>query len=225
VTIAASEGNTVPSTDILGYKAYVDIGSGTVLRLFWPTPVASGNIVDSYTLNITTCDTSDGSLKTLLNTNIGKVNEYYINSELLDSITKATLQLSIKLTANSAKGSVYSGTSSVLTVNIARGCGTYIEVTSTYPQPIMKRAIAFSKLDYKALTDSQGQVLQDSEGKTLYVKMSRAQASESEWTLMQEFNSKNAGNVWKTSDIRYEVLTDSSGELITDVNNHPIYVL
>jgi hypothetical protein len=222
--VNVSEGNTVPSTDILGSKTYLDIGSGTVFKLSWPTPNATNNLVDSYTLSITTCDTPNGTIKTLLNQNIGKVNEYFVTSSILASIDKALLNLSIKLIANSAYGSVYSGASSPKDVCVAKGCGTYVPVTEGYPQKIFKRAIAFSKLNYVTLKDTDGKELRDVDGKLLYAKVARGQDTSAGWTLMQEFVSK-ANNTWKASDIRYEVLMNSNGEIITDSNNEPIYVL
>ena len=42
---------------------------------------------------------------------------------------------------------------------------------------------------------------------------------------MQEFSSKNANGTWQESDISYEVLTDSNGDIVTDANNSPIYLL
>jgi hypothetical protein len=41
---------------------------------------------------------------------------------------------------------------------------------------------------------------------------------------MQEFYTKDSNNTWQPSDIKYEVLVDANGELITDPNNENIYL-
>jgi hypothetical protein len=80
-------------------------------------------------------------------------------------------------------------------------------------------------LDYFPLKDTDGLALLDVNGEELYVKAARTQGTEAGWALMQDFYSKDSSKNWKQSDIRYEVLTDTAGEIITDVNNDPIYLL
>lgn len=225
-TITASDGNTIPSADLLGNKTYVDIGSGTVLKLSWVFNTLYGsNKVDYYSLFIGAQSTSTGNVTALFNDKIGNVNEFYITSDLLKQVNLSKYTLRGYLKAHSIYGETYSGVSDVFFYDIIKGCGTFTKVSDGYKQPIMKRALAFTKLNYLALTDTEGKALLDSEGKQLYVKSSRAQDNGSGWSLMQNFYSKNSSGYWKQSDIRYEVLIDTSGEIITDINNEPVYTL
>lgn len=225
-TITASDGNTIPSADLLGNKTYVDIGSGTVLKLSWVFNTLYGsNKVDYYSLFIGAQSTSTGNVTALFNDKIGNVNEFYITSDLLKQVNLSKYTLRCYLKAHSIYGETYSGTSDVFFYDIIKGCGTFTKVSDGYKQPIMKRALAFTKLNYLALTDTEGKALLDSDGKQLYVKSSRAQDNGSGWSLMQNFYSKTSSGTWKQSDIRYEVLIDTSGEIITDINNEPVYTL
>ena len=154
----------------------------------------------------------------------------------------------ISVEAISKYGETYNCTSNIKTVFVSRGSGTYIKVTDGYTQPIMKRAIAFAKLNYVALLDEAGKPILGTDGKAMYTKASSTQDESIGWALMQEFYSIDpntgavydsrgraitdsngvavgiAGNGWQKSDIRYEVLT-YNGEIVTDANNEPIYVL
>lgn len=234
VSLAALDGNTVPSTDIFGYKTYIDIGSGTVLKLAWDTPLATNNRVDYYMLSIETYSSSGDTTYSVFNENIGNVNEFYINSSLISQIDQSRYQLKISLTAHSIYGSTYSNISNPVIVYIQKGCGFYIKVREGYTQPIMKRAIAFAQVpgqiptvSYKALADVHGRLLTDSNGRQLYVKVSNQSRSIDgySWNIMQDFYTKDTEGLWELSDIRYEVLTDEQGEIITDINNEPIYTL
>jgi hypothetical protein len=114
----------------------------------------------------------------------------------------------------------------------------------------MKRAIAFAKLDYPVLTDESGKQIVGSDGSVIHTKVSNVQDDTSGWTLMQNFYAAGSGTsaalydsdgkaivdlnnrqirlttpAWLESDIAFEVLTDSIGEIITDINNENIYVL
>jgi hypothetical protein len=91
----------------------------------------------------------------------------------------------------------------------------------------MKRAIAFAKLEYSPVLLADGNQLKDDTGTPIYGKRSSVQDGNSGWTLLQEFyqNPVLAKSAWAQSDLRYEVLTTRSGEIITDANNEPIYVL
>ena len=80
--IEISDGGTVPSIDYLAYKTYVDIGSGNVFKVFWDTPSAANNLVDSYCINIQVFDRSAEEYVLLHKANIGNVNEFYIRSSL-----------------------------------------------------------------------------------------------------------------------------------------------
>ena len=224
LAVSIADGNTVPSVDI-GNRFYVDIGSGTILKVFWDTPIATGNHVDYYTITLVTYDRATNSYKTLLNTPIGKVNEFYVTSDMLVNVTMDQYQLDIYLTANSRYGPDYDFTANVVSACISKGCGTYLKVTEGYQQPVMKRSLAMAKLPYVLLLDVEGKVLKDSDGKVLYAKSARVQDATIGWALMQEFSAKDTYSTWRYSDIQYEVITDVNGEIITDMNNEPIYVL
>jgi hypothetical protein len=140
---------------------------------------------------------------------------------MLEHINLPSYQLAIRVVAISKYGDPYSGTSNNLIVSISKGCGTYVRVTEGYTQPVMKRAVAFAKVsNTMILASAEDYALTDENGLNFYAKTGKA----SDWSLMQEFYTKK-NNEWKTSDIRYEVLTDKNGEIITDSNNEPIYTL
>jgi hypothetical protein len=223
--ITAQDGNTVPSTNISGSTTYIDIGSGTVFKLTWNTPIASNNAVDNYTLYISMYDNSTNTTVVVYNKNIGNVNEFYITSNMLSEVKQLSYRLSITVTANSKYGASYNGISNAILVPVSRGCGLYVNVSEGYPEPIMKRAAAFVKLNYVALLDAKGRALKGAKDRQLYAKTASVQDTEDGWALMQEFYAKNSSGAWKKNDIQYEVLTDQNGSIITDVNNDPIYTL
>ena len=230
LSITISDGGTVPSLDYLSTKTYVNIGTGNVLRVSWNTPTAADNAVDSYKITVLNYDSSSGNYKTLYSANIGDVNEFYLRASLLNALPQSFVQLRIYVEAISKYGSAYSGVSAEQSVYVSRGCGTYVKVSTGYPQPIMKRALAFTKL-----TGDTG--------------ISSVQDPVTGWTLMQEFHGPGsldgivfdsddltlvdangrtlyiAGISWSKSDISYEVLTDVDGEIITDINDGAVYVL
>ena len=214
----------VPSVDLLGYKAFVDIGSGNVLRIYWNTPTATTNKVDRYQILITGVDTADSTSYTFVNSNIGNVNEFYLEASKIAMLKGALTKITIKLTAYSTYGSSYNSTHETTTY-VCKGCGTYVRVSDGYTQPIMKRALGFTKLGYLLLKDAEGKALTGSDGKSLYAKTTPVQNTDDGWALVQEFYSKTTDGSWKASDISYEILTDENGEIITDSNNDPIYVL
>lgn len=225
LVVTISDGNTVPSIVIDGTPCYVDIGSGTVLRVSWTTPTATDNAVEKYSIYVAAYDNTSNAVKVLLNTHIGVVNEYYITSDLLSAINNDKYKLTIQVIARSTYGSDYDSSPRVVYPYVCKGCGTYVKVTDGYKQPIMKRAVAFTKLGYVLLQDAEGKTLYDADNKALYAKMSSTQDIETDWALMKKFYSKDSSGVWRESNIQYEVLTDSNGEIITDSSNNPIYTL
>lgn len=249
LTITISDGGTVPSLDYLSNKTYVDIGSGNILKISWNTPVAADNAVDSYVVNILKYDTATASYKAFYKANVGNVNEFYVKSSLFSSVAQYFNKLRIYVEAVSKYGTAYNGTSNIKLVSVSKGCGTYVRVEEGYTQPIMKRAIAFAKVNGKPLLADNGEPFVGSDGKTLYAAVSSVQDADTSWTLMQEFYSVGspeavvvdaeekalidanglelfaAETSWQLSDIRYEVLTDANGEIITDINNSNVYVL
>lgn len=225
VTINVSDGNTVPSIDFFEYPVFPDIGSGTVARLYWSTPTASDNSVAHYELSLKAYDSANGSYLTLFSKNIGDINEFYITSDMLKTVTFANYKLYAYLTACSKYGTAYDSPESSIMIYISDACGTYVKVTDGYKQPIMKRTIAFAKLGYRVLTDENGKVITGQDGKVIYGKASSVQHNTTGWTPMEDFYTKTLDGSWQASDIRYEVLTDTSGEIITDANNSAIYTL
>lgn len=225
LAITISDGGTVPSLDYLSTKTYVNIGSGNVLKVSWNTPTATNNAVDSYKIYILYLDSISASYKSLYTANVGNVNEFFVTPAIFSSISKSFLQLRIYVEAISKQGSSYNGTSNTVSVNVSKGCGIYTKVEEGYAQPVMKRTLAFAKVTKPALTDSNGKIVVDTAGKTIYTKVSSVQDDETDWTLMQEFYSKDTNGNWKKSDIKYEVLTDDNGEIVLDSNDSPVNIL
>ena len=222
--ITVSDGGTVPSINLTN-KTYIDIGSGNVLKLSWGTPTATNNAVANYRLCIMVYDLVNLAYKPLYDYNIGNVNEFYLTSSMLSSIKQSSIKLRITIEAISKYGSTYNGTSNPATVYVGRGSGTYTKTTDGYVQPVFKRAIATAKLDYIALLGSEEKALTSTDGKAFMIKAAGVQDTTTGWALMQEFYSKDANGNWKTSDIEYEVLTDASGEVVTDSTNSIVYTL
>lgn len=225
LTITASDGNTIASTDFLGSKSYVDIGSGTVLKLSWNTPVATNNKVDHYSLYVYYLNTTSGSNVSLVGRDVGNINEFYVTSSMLSSVTQSKLDCGCYVVAHSKYGAAYNVVSNTISFTICRGCGTYIKVTEEYIQPTMKRATGFAKLDFLTLLDSGGKALSTTDDKVLNIKATSTQSSTTGWSLMRDFYSKNTAGSWQKSDLRYEILTDQNGEIITDINDSPVYTL
>lgn len=218
LTMTISDGGTVPSTDLSGKKTYINIGSGNVLKVSWNTPTATENKVDSYVIHVLIYDLAIAGYKYLVKQNVGNVNEYYLKASSFNNLDYC--QLRIYVEAVSAYGATYNGVSNTKSIDVSRGCGVYTKV-----EDVMKRTVAFAKLDYVALADADGKIITDTEENAIYLKATSAQDSETGWAVMQEFSSKDANNNWNKSDISYEALTDSNGEIVTDVNNSPIYIL
>lgn len=223
LAITLSDGGTVPSLDYLSTKTYVNIGSGNVLKVSWNTPAATNNAVDSYKVYILIYDTATASYKSLYSANIGNVNEFYVKSTLFNSVTQSFAQLRIYVEAVSKYGTAYNGTSAIKAVNVSKGSGSYVKVSTGYAQPIQKRTLAFAKVNTKSLM-LDGAAVTDAQGRAIYMPASSVQDTTTGWTLMQQTYS-NTPNGWRENDIAYEVLTDANGEIITDTNNDSIYVL
>ncbi len=249
LSLIITGGGTIPSLDYLSNEVYVDIGSGNVLKVAWSTPTAENNIVDSFRLCLRYFDTYTGDVIPIFNANIGLVNEFYITSSMLSTIPHSFYKLAIYVEAVSSFGAEYNCSSSIYTPYVSKGCGTYMKVEEGYTQPIMKRSLAFAKLDYLELFDEAGDNLLDADGNPLFGKVSSVQDDSVGWTLMQEFYSEGLRETvlqdatgrlvvdstgktisidapsWQQSDIQYEVLTDSAGEIVIDINNETVYVL
>ena len=224
-SISISDGGTVPSLDYLSNKTYVNIGSGNILKISWNTPTATNNAVENYNIFILMYDSTSASYKQFYVENIGNVNEFYIKPELFSSVNKSFVQLRIYVEVISKYGAAYKGTSNIESVNVGRGCGVYVKVTDGYAQPIMKRALAFARINSKSLASITGAQIASSDGKLLLAKASNVQDETTGWTLMQEAYSRDSNGIWKENDLMYEVLTDVNGEIVTDQNDNAVYVL
>ena len=142
----------------------------------------------------------------------------------------AQYKLAIYVVAYGKQGSTI--TSNVVNPYVSKGAGTYVKVTPTgYSVPIMKRALALAKVSTPdALTtvilDQEGNTVQLFDGATNAVQLTATSAlSSNTWSVMQEGYTKDTDGTWKVNDIKYEILVDSAGGLITDSSNQPIYVL
>ena len=222
----------VPATEIYGTdkKTYINIGSGNVFRLYWETPSLTNNdAVDHYNLIIKRHDIVLNVYYDIFDKNIGLVNEFYVDSSLLPALP-LQYKLSIYIIAYSKNGSVI--TSNIVTPYISKGTGTYVKVQPEgYKQAIWKRALAFANAPtlgeptaVSVLLDSNGKELLDAEGNLLTAEATRVLYSDT-WNVMQEGYTKASDGTWKTNDLKYEVLVDKTGEVITDSSNTSIYVL
>ena len=224
-TMTISDGGTVPSVDYLQNKTYINIGSGNILKMSWDAPVAEDNAVDSYVVHILAYDTNSASYRPFYTVNIGNVNEYYLKSNLFNTTEKVFFQLHIYIEVISKYGAAYNCVSNVESINVSKGCGTFTKVSTEDSQPVMKRSVAFAKLDLLPLYAEDGTQVTDSSGTTILGKLSNVQDEASGWTLMQEFKARDANGNWHDSDIKYEILTNTIGEAVTDINNEIIYIL
>lgn len=203
--LTITNAGTVPTTSILGSETFLNIGTGDVLKFSWSPVSGTNNEISYYYLYL--YPASDDPYYA---NNTGGyfsysfyslANECYVPASALASGGPGWHKFTYYLYPNSKYGSYYNSQSVTGTCTFINGCsGAYIKLDSTnsdYPQPVMKRAVAFVK----------------------------DQAS-GEWKLCQgAFYKDPASNEWKTGDISYEVLMDQNGEIITDSDNSPIYTL
>lgn len=232
------DGSTVASTEIYGAdkKTYINIGSGNVFKLHWETPTLANEIVDHYSLVIKRHDTTLNVYYDIYNKNIGLINNFYVDSSILPTLPEQYM-LSIYVVAYYKSGNVI--TSNVVNPYVSKGSGTYIRVKEeNYEQPIMKRALAFTRtpvLDdvvFAMVKNEDGGFtsILDSEGNSVQPKATRILESESGWNVMQEGYTKNSNGTWQANDIKYEmlqVLNEDTGkfEVLMDTSNTPVYVL
>ncbi len=231
IVLEVLEGSTVPATEIYGAskKVYVNIGSGNVFRLRWEPPTLTNDIVDRYTVVIERYDPTLNVYNTVYNKNVGLVNEFYVDSSLLPILPEQYL-LSIYVIAYSKLGSVI--TSNIVAPYVCKGSGTYVNVQpEEYAQSIMKRAVAFANASVSneagaRIVDAEGNevLILDSEGNQITVEATNLLTG-IDWQLITESYVKASDGTWRATDIKYEVLADENGEIITDENSEPIYVL
>jgi hypothetical protein len=231
--LSITDGSTIASTEVYGAdkKTYVNIGSGNVFKLSWGTPELTSDTVDRYSLVIKRHDTTLNVYYDIFDKNIGLVNEFSVDSGLLPKLPEQYM-LSVYLVAYGKQGSVV--TSNVINPYISKGSGAYVKVQPEgYKQPIMKRALAFAKVADTtaastlevALADRDGTPLIDNDGQQLFANVTKVLESVNGWCVMQEGRTRDASGTWRINDIKYEVLVDEDGYIITDSDNKPIYVL
>jgi hypothetical protein len=179
IVLEVLDGSTVPSTDIYGAdkKAYINIGSGNVFNLKWTTTLTGADTVNYYTLVIKRFDPTLNVYYDIFDKNIGLVNKFYVNSDILPIAPEQYL-LHIYVVAYGKAGSVI--TSNVVSPYVCKGSGTYVKVQpENYSQSVMKRAVTFVNATQTAvaaatneqieavLLDSNNTALITSDDKTL----------------------------------------------------------
>ncbi len=227
LTLNIEDGSTIASTEIYGIdkKTYINIGSGSVFKLEWDVPSIPNDSVDRYVLVIKRYDPNLNLYYDIFNRNIGLVNEFYVDASLLPASLPAQYLLSIYVAAYSKLGSII--TSNTVNPYVCKGSGTYVKTDAGY----MKRALAFAKVPTTAdattviLNERTEEVaIQDEDGNLVQIQTTRLLSSP-DWNIMQESYTKDATGTWRISDIKYEVLVDETGSIITDENDEPIYIL
>lgn len=223
------DGSTIASTDIFTSHAYVNIGSGNIFKLYWETPTSTTDAVDHYSLVIKRHDTTINVYYDIFNKNIGLVNEFYVDSSLLPALPEQYM-LSIYLVAYSKQGSIL--TSNIINPYVVRGSGTYVKVEEAGAPAIMKRALTLVKMPLSEeptviIRDQEGEIAHifDGEGNVVTPKATRVLKSTNGWALTQGCSIKDADGNWRANDIRYEVLVDNTGSIVTDNTGWPVYVL
>ena len=229
--LSIKDGSTISSTEIYGTdkKTYFNIGSGNVFKLYWETPTLTNDTVDHYNLVIKRHDITLNVYYDIFDKNIGLVNEFCVDSIILPTVPEQ-YKLSIYLVAYGKLGSII--TSNVLTPYVSKGSGIYVKVENGYAQPIMKRAVAFehspTPTDSAATlvnTDGYTIPILDNDGNQVSLEATRLLSS-TDWSTVRESYTKASDGTWRTNDIKYEILVGlNNGEIITDKNNEPIYVL
>lgn len=231
LTLYIKDGSTTSSTEIYGTdkKTYFNIGSGNVFKLYWNTPTLTNDSVDYYKLTIKRHDITLNVYYDIFDKNIGLVNEFCVDSIMLPTVPEQ-YKLSIYLVAYGKLGNAI--TSNVITPYVSKGSGIYVKVEDGYAQPIMKRAIAFESgptpVDATAVVVNEAGhevTILDADGNSVRLDATRLLSS-SDWRTAQESYTKATDGSWCINDIKYEVLVGlGDGEIITDINNEPIYVL
>lgn len=219
------DGSTIASTNIYGTdkKTYINIGSGNVFKLKWNVP---NDTVNYYNLVIKRYDPTLSVYYDIFDKNIGLVNEFYVDSSMLPAAPEQYI-LHIYVVANSKNSVII--TSNVVAPYISKGSGAYVKTPAGY----MKRALSFINVSttdkvVATLRDVTGRELQvlDSSGNPipLEVEATRLLFSDT-WNIVQEGSVKGADGSWHKNDIKYEILLDMFGGMITDSSDDPIFVL
>lgn len=228
IVLEILDGSTIASTNIYGAdkKTYVNIGSGDVFKLKWNTPTLTDDTVSYYNLVIKRYDPVLDVYYNVFNKTIGLVSEFYINSGMLP-LAPEQYMLHIYVVAISKKGAVV--TSNIVAPYISKGSGTYVKTPAGY----MKRAISFVNAPttdavVATLHDITGRELQILDGDSnvipLEVEATRLLFSDA-WNIVQDGFVKGTDGSWHNNDIKYDILLDRFGGIITDSSDQPIFVL
>ena len=128
---------------------------------------------------------------------VGKSTELYLTSAMLNRLGSGGHFLGVELFARNKYGEEFDSEASGLVFHVINGCnGIYIKTFTEAGETIMKRAIPFVK---------QG---------------------DGSWKLSNGAYYKADGQTWHSSDIKYEVLVDVNGNVVTDsLTGEPIYLL
>lgn len=218
--IRVSEGLTVPSVTLGSRTTYINTGTGDVLKLSWD--ILEPELTNFYTLDISYFDKSGTSHALAYSIDIGKVNEYCLSAELLNSVPLDSYELAIKLTARSIYGFVYNSVSDTVYLNIKNGCGIYAKVSGGNDQPLMKRAAALARVSDQS--EDAGLLLSSDSFELVASDTQYLAVDVQVWSIMSDFYKRNSNDTWDLSDITYEVLLDSNNEPITISTGELIYI-
>jgi hypothetical protein len=226
--LTVSDGSTIASTEIYGIdkKTYVNIGSGNVFKLAWTTVEEA----DQYRIMIKRHDPVLNVYYDILDKAIGLVNEFYVDSSLLPALPLQYM-LSIYVVAYGKQENIIT-TSNIVNPYVSKGTGTYVKATPVgYAQPIMKRSLVFvkapvpTKLPVFTLDENGNEVeLFDENDNEISIEATNILVNK-DWNIAIESYVKDDSSAWHLSDIRYEVLVDKDGNIITDNTDKPIYTL
>lgn len=184
--IVSDDMAAVPATSIIsetGDSVFIDIGSGNIAKLAWNTLNILEDSISYYTLSIDLLDkTTNESIQQIFSAEIGKVNEFYITSDMLSSIETTSCKVAIQLEANSDMEEVLATISATIQIN--KAAASYIKVNTNSDTQVYKRALTFIKVSNKwrlpqkifvknnkgtwVDNDTQYEILLDCDGNILY---------------------------------------------------------
>lgn len=128
---------------------------------------------------------------------VGKDNELYLTSDMLNRLGSGRHTLVAEMSMHNKYSSEFDSDVTVTMFQVINGCnGIYIKTFTEAGETIMKRAIPFVK------------------------------QADGSWKLSNGAYYKADGQTWNSSDIKYEVLVDANGNVVTDsLTGEPIYLL
>ena len=235
LNLFVEDGTTLPSVNVYNnYEpTYINIGSGNVFKLRWTTELteSTDDAIEYYELLIKRYDVDLDIYHDVYKKKVGLINEFYVDSSLLPALP-LQYRLDASVIAYGKHGST--AISDIKNIYVSKGTGTYVKVMPTgYNQPVMKRAAALvnsrprpsmaEEIPAVILDENGNEVpLLDSSNNETQIKATNILRS-SDWVIAQEFYTKDADGIWQVSDIKYEVLVDKDGNIITDTDDDFIY--